>query len=175
MDINSRKVSKSAMERFSAENGVKARTMRWVGRPRPSGQHALVVVKVATNEDVEKLLQSDSMTFGGGRVVVSLFKEQRTPIVCFKCRKFGHGARDCRSQRCQIFAVLSRVITGDAVRELIICTFQATDLPKCSYALWIHAFEAVAKLGLLANMFLTLIKPWVNMVEGNLTTWAEDY
>ena len=67
MDINSGKVSKSAMKWFSAENGVKVRTMRWLGRPRPSGQHALAVVKVATNEDVEKLLQSDSMTFGGDR------------------------------------------------------------------------------------------------------------
>lgn len=69
MDINNGKVSKSAMEWFGAENGVKERTMRWLGRPRPSGQHALVVV-------------------------VSLFKEQRTPVVCFKCRKFRHGAGD---------------------------------------------------------------------------------
>lgn len=114
---------------------------------------------MATNKDAEKLLQSDSVTFGGGRVVVSLFKEQRTPVVCFKCRKFGYGVRDFRSQLCQIFAVLSRVITGDAARELIIRTFQATGLPKCSYALEIYVFEAVAKLGLLANMFLTLIKP----------------
>ena len=130
---------------------------------------------MAANEDAEKLLRSDSVTFGGGRVVVSLFKEQRTPVVCFKCCKFGHGARDCRSQHCQIFAVLSGAITGDAARELIIRTFQATDLPKCSYALGIYVFEAVAKLGLLANMFLTFIKPWVNMAEDNLATWAEDY
>ena len=73
-------------------------------------------------------------------MVVSLFKEQRTPVVCFKCRKFGHGAGDFGGRYCQIFAVLSRVITGDAARELIIRAFQATDLPKCSYALEFYIF-----------------------------------
>ena len=37
IDINSGKVSKSAMERFGEENGVEVCTMRWLGRPRPSG------------------------------------------------------------------------------------------------------------------------------------------
>ena len=95
MDINSGKVSKSAIERFGVENGVEVCMMRWLGRPRPSGQHASVVVKVATKEDAEKLLRSDSVSFGGGAIVVSPFEERRTPVACFKCRRFGHRARDC--------------------------------------------------------------------------------
>lgn len=63
MDAESGKVRRSAMERFGTENGVEVCTMRWLGRPRPSGQHASVVIKVATKEDAEKLLKSDSVTF----------------------------------------------------------------------------------------------------------------
>jgi hypothetical protein len=69
MDAESGKVSRSAMERFGTENGVEVCTMRWLGRPRPSGQHASVVVKVATKEEAEKLLKSDSVTFGGGGIM----------------------------------------------------------------------------------------------------------
>ncbi|OCL07390.1 carbohydrate-binding module family 67 protein [Glonium stellatum] len=79
-----------------------------------------------------------------------------------------------KSQHCQVFAVLSGAITGDAARELVLRTFQATNLPKCSYALGFYVFEAVAKVGLLEDMFQTLIQPWTKMMENNLTTWAED-
>ena len=75
IDIDSGKVSRSAIEQFREENGVEVYTMRWLGRPRPSGQHALVVVKVATKEDAEKLLRMDSVSFGGSAIVVSPFKE----------------------------------------------------------------------------------------------------
>ena len=96
MDAESGKVSKSAMERFGSENGVEVCTMRWLGKPRPSGQHALVVIKVATKEEAEKLLRSDGVTFGGGGLMMSRFEERRTPVLCFRCRRFGHRARDCR-------------------------------------------------------------------------------
>ena len=103
MDMESGKVSKSAMERFGVENGVEVCTMRWLGRPRPSGQHASVVVKVATKEDAEKLLSSDGVTFGGGGIIVSPFQERRTPVACFKCRRFGHRARECmRPETCDM-------------------------------------------------------------------------
>jgi hypothetical protein len=96
-------VSRSAMERVGKENGVEVCTMRWLGWPRPSGQHALVVIKIATKEDTEKLLRSDSVTFGGGGIMVSPFEERRTPIACFKCSRFGHRARDCiRSNTCDM-------------------------------------------------------------------------
>jgi cell division septum initiation protein DivIVA len=103
MEAESGKVSRSAMERFGTENRVEVCTMRWLGRPRPSGQHASVVIKVATKEEAEKLLQSDSVTFGGGGIIVSPFEERRTPVACFKCRRFGHRARDClRSETCDM-------------------------------------------------------------------------
>jgi hypothetical protein len=101
--MDSGKVSRSAIERFGTENRVKVCTMRWLGRPRPSGQHASVVVKVATKEDTEKLLRSDSVTLGGGGIIVSPFEERRTPVACFKCRKFEHCARDClRPETCDM-------------------------------------------------------------------------
>jgi hypothetical protein len=96
MDVESGKVSRSAMERFGTENGVEVCTMRWLGRPRPSGQHASAVIKVATKEEAEKLLRSDSVTFGGGGLMICPFEERRTPVQCFNCRRIGHRARDCR-------------------------------------------------------------------------------
>jgi len=103
MDAESGKVSRSAMERFGTENGVEVCTMRWLGRPRPSGQHASVVIKVATKEEAEKLLTSDSVTFGGGGIMVSPFEERRTPVACYKCRRFGHRARECmRPETCDM-------------------------------------------------------------------------
>jgi hypothetical protein len=95
MDIETGKVSRSAMERFGVENKVEVCTMRWLGQPRPSGQHASAVVKVATKEEAEKLLKSNAVTFGGGGIIVTPFEERRTPVACFKCRRFGHRARDC--------------------------------------------------------------------------------
>jgi hypothetical protein len=89
MHVETGKVSKSVMERFRTENGVEVCMMRWLGRPRSSGQHASVVVKVATKEDAEKLLKSNSVTFGGGGTMVSPFEERRTPVVCFKCRSLA--------------------------------------------------------------------------------------
>ncbi|PVH92754.1 hypothetical protein DM02DRAFT_508362, partial [Periconia macrospinosa] len=103
MEPDTGKVSRSAMERFGTENGVEVCTMRWLGRPRPSRQHASVVIKVATKEDAEKLLTSDGVTFGGGGIIVSPFEERRTPVAYFRCRHFGHRARDCmRPETCDM-------------------------------------------------------------------------
>ena len=58
---------------------------------------------MATKEDAEKLLRIDSMSFSGGAIVVLLFEERRTLVACFKCRRFGHRARDCmRPNTCDI-------------------------------------------------------------------------
>jgi hypothetical protein len=43
----------------------------------------LVVIKVATKEDAEKLLRMDSISFGGGAIVVLPFEERRTLVACF--------------------------------------------------------------------------------------------
>lgn len=72
MDSESGKISQSAMERFGTENGVEVCAMRWLGKPRPSGQHASAVVKVASREEAEKLLRGGA-TLGGGSLVVSSF------------------------------------------------------------------------------------------------------
>jgi hypothetical protein len=94
IDVESRKVSKLVIERFRTKNRVEVCTIRRLRRPRPSRQHASVVIKVATKEDAKKLLKLDSVTFSKGRIIVSLFKEQRTLVACFKCRRFRHRVRD---------------------------------------------------------------------------------
>ena len=104
IDTESGKVSRSAIERFSMENRVEVRTIRWLGRPRPSRQHASVVIKVATKEEVEKLLILDNVMFSRGGIIVSPFKERRTPVAYFKCRRFGYRAPNyIRSERCNIY------------------------------------------------------------------------
>ena len=63
VDIDSEKASKSAMERFGVENGVKVCTMRWLRQLRLRGQHPSVVIKVAIKEDIVKLITSDKVSF----------------------------------------------------------------------------------------------------------------
>ena len=95
IDIDSGKVSKSAIEQFRVENRVEVYIIRWLRRPRPSGQYMLVVVKVVTKEDIEKLLRMDSVSFSRGTIIISPFEERRTLVACFKCKRFRHRARDC--------------------------------------------------------------------------------
>jgi len=68
-------VSKSAIERFGIENGIEVYIMKWLGQLRPRGQHMLMIVKVATKEDIEKLLMLDNVLFREGAIIISLFKE----------------------------------------------------------------------------------------------------
>jgi len=104
MDINSRKVSKSVMERFGIENGVKVYIIKWLGQLRPRGQYILVIIKVVIKEDIEKLLTSDNVLFRGGAIIISPFKEQCTPIVYYKYKRFRYRARDCtRPNTCKIY------------------------------------------------------------------------
>ena len=95
IDINSRKVSKSAIERFRMENRVEVYTMRWLKKPRPSGQHMLVIIKIATKEDMEKLLRLDNVSFSGNTILISPFKERCTLVAYFKYKRFRHRARNC--------------------------------------------------------------------------------
>jgi len=37
---------------------------------------------------------SDSVLFRGGAIIISLFKERRTPIVYYKYKRFRYKARD---------------------------------------------------------------------------------
>ena len=54
----------------------------------------LVIIKVVIKEDIEKLLILDNILFRGGAIIILLFKERYTPIVCYKYRRFRYRARD---------------------------------------------------------------------------------
>ncbi|KAF2201385.1 hypothetical protein GQ43DRAFT_431679 [Delitschia confertaspora ATCC 74209] len=95
MDSKSGNGSRSAMERFSTENGVAVCTVRWLGRLRPSGQHVSTVTKVATKEDAVKLLRSDSVALRAGRLWSHFEERRRSPLACFKKQIFGQRARGC--------------------------------------------------------------------------------
>ena len=59
---------------------------------------------MAIKEDVKKLFISDNILFRGGVIIILLFKEQRTPIACYKYRRFGHRAKNCmRPDICKIY------------------------------------------------------------------------
>lgn len=49
-------MSKSAMERFGAENEVEVCAIPWLIKPRLSGRHEWEVIKVVTKENVGKPL-----------------------------------------------------------------------------------------------------------------------
>jgi len=36
----------------------------------------------------------NNVLFKGGAIIISLFKERYTPIVCYKCKRFRYRARD---------------------------------------------------------------------------------
>ena len=64
----------------------------------------LVIIKVAIKEDIEKLLISDNVLFRGGVIIILPFKERRTPIACYKCRRFRYRARDyIQPNICEIY------------------------------------------------------------------------
>lgn len=73
IDAENRKVSKLVIERFGTDNRVEVCMMRWLGQLGPSGQHALVVIKIVTKKDAEELLKLESAIFRGGGTPRSLF------------------------------------------------------------------------------------------------------
>jgi len=54
----------------------------------------LVIIKVVINKDIGKLLMLDNMLFRGSAIIILLFKERRTPIVCYTYKRFRYRARD---------------------------------------------------------------------------------
>ncbi|TKA43720.1 hypothetical protein B0A49_13222 [Cryomyces minteri] len=68
------RMSADAGRLFGHENGVDVQQIRWLGTPKPQAQHASAIVRVATKEDAEKLLnarlEGRDVTFGGGSVTV---------------------------------------------------------------------------------------------------------
>lgn len=50
-------ISQETREAFSEENTVEVKLIRWLGRPKEHTSYASAVAKLATKEQVEKLLQ----------------------------------------------------------------------------------------------------------------------
>jgi hypothetical protein len=99
---NRRKISKEAMDAFSRENDVDVKQMNWLGEPKPRASHASAVAKLATKEQVERLLalQRDGteIKLFECMVEVSVFFEKNGPRACYQCQQFGHIKRDCKNQ-----------------------------------------------------------------------------
>jgi hypothetical protein len=124
-----RKISKEAMDAFSRENNVDVKRMNWLGEPKPRASHASAVAKLATKEQVERLLalQRDGteIRLFECMVEVSVFFEKNGPRACYQCQQFGHIKRDCKNtsrcarcaqtghERCETGTVMCANCQGD--------------------------------------------------------------
>jgi hypothetical protein len=94
-------ISQETREAFAEENEVEVKLMRWLGRPKEHTQYASALVKLATKEQVEKLLQKqargEDVELFGCMVQVSPFHDNRGPRACFRCHRFGHTQKECRN------------------------------------------------------------------------------
>jgi hypothetical protein len=94
-------ISHETRKAFAEENGVDVKLMRWLGRPREHASYASALVKLATKEQVEKLLQKQALgedvELFGCMVQVSPFYDNRGPRACYKCHRFGHTQKECRN------------------------------------------------------------------------------
>lgn len=77
------------------------------------------------------------------------------------------------SQHCQIWAILTDAITGDAAKGLMIQVLEDKTLSQCSVAMAYYLFRAVEKTGLYERT-KQLWQPWRDMLKNNLTTCVED-
>ncbi|KAJ5378500.1 hypothetical protein N7509_011619 [Penicillium cosmopolitanum] len=77
------------------------------------------------------------------------------------------------SQHSQIFAILSETVSGNSARDLMLRALEDKTLAQCSYSMQFYLFRAVEKVGLYNKLFPSLMAPWRQMIEDNLTTWAE--
>ncbi|KAG9801077.1 hypothetical protein KCU95_g27, partial [Aureobasidium melanogenum] len=60
-DHQTRAISQETREAFAEENEVEVKLMRWLGRPKEHAAYASALVKLATKEQVEKLLQKQAL------------------------------------------------------------------------------------------------------------------
>jgi hypothetical protein len=89
------------MEAFAKENNVEVKRMNWLGEPKPSASHASAVAKLATKEQVERLLRiqrdgTEKRMFDC-MVEVLVFFEKNGPRACYQCQQFGHIKRDSKN------------------------------------------------------------------------------
>ena len=94
-------ISQETREAFSEENAVEVKLMRWLGRPKEHTSYASAVAKLATKEQVEKLLQrqtdGEEVYLFGCMVKVSPFHDNRGPRSCYNCHQFGHTQKACKN------------------------------------------------------------------------------
>jgi hypothetical protein len=94
-------ISQETREAFAEENEVAVKLMRWLGRPKEHTSYASAVAKLATKEQVEKLLQKqadgEEVYLFGCMVKVSPFHDNRGPRSCYNCHQFGHTQKDCKN------------------------------------------------------------------------------
>ncbi|CAN8104532.1 unnamed protein product [Discula destructiva] len=88
----------------------------------------------------------------------------------------GPGAKGQMSQHCQVFAVLTGCVDGEAAKKLLTRTIlQRAEfgLTKASFAMGFYVFRAASQAGVYDACWATLIQPWEKMMADNLTTWVE--
>jgi hypothetical protein len=94
-------ISQETRDAFAEENEVEVKLMRWLGRPKEYTSYASVVAKLATKEQVEKLLQrqadGEEVYLFGCMVKVSTFHDNRGPRSCYNCHQFGHTQKECKN------------------------------------------------------------------------------
>jgi len=95
-------ISQETREAFAEENEVEVKLMRWLGRPKEYASYASAVAKLATKEQVEKLLQKqaegEEIRLFGCMVKVSPFHDNRGPRSCYNCHQFGHTQKECKNR-----------------------------------------------------------------------------
>lgn len=78
------------------------------------------------------------------------------------------------SQHCQVFAVLTEMVTGDEARRIMLEVLDPDkDYAQCSVAMAFYMFRAVEKAGLYDHT-QQLWEPWRQMVKNHMTTCVED-
>lgn len=75
------------------------------------------------------------------------------------------------SQHAQVWAVLAGAVTGSAATDLLSRAVRDLGLAACSYAMSHSLFDALRLAGLHQLVDWT---PWKDMLDLNLSTWAED-
>ncbi|KAL4796613.1 Six-hairpin glycosidase-like protein [Aspergillus venezuelensis] len=81
-----------------------------------------------------------------------------------------------RSQHAAVYAVLSGAVTGAQAQSLLrrALSLESRDsYIQCSYAQSFYVLEAAVQVGIYDELRDTLLQPWKDMIDLNLTTWAE--
>ena len=81
-------------------------------------------------------------------------------------------AKDAFSQHASVLAVLAGLVEGDAARALLERVLADGSLVPCSIYFRHYLHAALNRAGL-GDLYLDLLRPWRDMLDLGLTTWAE--